>query len=210
MKWATRELIHFDRIASAWLILRFIDPDATFVYLKEGECAGDVERPGDAERAGDDVKPFGVPGVRLAIHDGQSTTFARILEAYSISGAAIETLSEIITEGVRHVMHDVFRSDLSKRTPLTAGALALTEGIFITSATDQECLERCLPLYDALYARLQAQVALNQNNNFCHQSVLNQTVAIANATRELRQRQCRYSDAAFAEMLADTSPASTG
>jgi hypothetical protein len=209
MKWATRELIHFDRIASAWLILRFIDPDATFVYLKEGERAGDVERPGDVEQ-GDDVKPFGVPGARLAMHDGQSTTFARILEAYSISGAAIETLSEIITEGVHHVMHDASRSDLSKRAPLTAGALAFTEGIFITSATDQECLERCLPLYDALYARLQAQVALNQNSNFRHQSVLNQTVAIASATRELRQRQCRYSAAAFAEMLAATSPASTG
>ena len=60
MKWATREMIHFDRIASAWLILRFIDPDAIFTYLKKDELAGD------------DVHLFGVPGVRLAMHDGQS------------------------------------------------------------------------------------------------------------------------------------------
>src|SRR5258708_34546973 len=102
MKWATRELIHFDRIASAWLILRFVDPDAKFVYLKEDE------------RVEDDVHLFGVPGVRLAMHDGQSTTFQRILEAYSISGGALDKLSKIITEGVNHVMHDASRSGMSK------------------------------------------------------------------------------------------------
>jgi hypothetical protein len=196
MKWATREMIHFDRIASAWLILRFIDPDATFAYLKKDE------------RAGDDVHLFGVPGTRLAMHDGQSTTFQRILEAYSISGAALDKFSEVVTEGVNHVMHDASRSGISKREPLAGGALAFTEGIFLLSATDEECLERCLPLYDALYARLLAQVALDQSVHLSRESVLTQTVTLANATRELRRRQLSFSEVAFAEALKVGVPAS--
>jgi hypothetical protein len=195
MKWATRELIHFDRIASAWLILRFVDPDATFAYLKKGE------------RVGDDVNIFGVPGVRLAMHDGQSTTFQRILEAYSLSGGALDKISEIISQGVDHVMHDASRSGISKREPLASGALAFTEGIFLLSATDEECLERCLPLYDALYARVLAQVALDQSAHLSHESVLTQTVTLANATRELRRRQLNFSEVAFADALKVAVPA---
>src|SRR5580704_10440971 len=100
MKWATRELIHFDRIASAWLILRFVDPDATFIYLKKNEFAGD------------DVNLFGVPGVRLAMHDDQRTTFQRILDAHSISGAALNTLGKIIRDAVNHVIHDASPSEM--------------------------------------------------------------------------------------------------
>jgi hypothetical protein len=196
MKWATRELIHFDRIASAWLILRFVDPDATFAYLKEDE------------RVGDDVNIFGIPGVRLAMHDGQNTTFQRILEAYSLSGGALHRISEIISQGVNHVMHDASRSGISKREPLASGALAFTEGIFLLSATDEECLERCLPLYDALYARLLAQAALDQSAHLSRESVLTQTVTLANATRELRRRQLSFSEVAFADALKVAVPAS--
>ena len=193
MKWATHELIHFDRIASAWLILRFVDPDAKFFYLSKDE------------RAGDDVNLFAVPGARLAMHDGQSTTFQRILQAYSISGAALDRFSEIITEGVNHVLRDASRSDASKREPLAGGALAFTEGMFLLSVTDEECLQRCLPLYDALYARLLAQVVLDQHAPLSAEPVLTQTVSLANATRELRQRQQGFSEAAFADALSNTS-----
>ena len=196
MKWATRELIHFDRIASAWLILRFVDPDAQFIYLKKDDLAGD------------DVNIFGVPGVRLAMHDDQSTTFQRILETYSISGAALDKLSKIIADAVNHVMHDASRSGMSKREPLAGGALAFTEGIFLLSATDEECLERCLPLYDALYARLVAQVALDQSAHLSRESVLTQTVSLANATGELRRRKLNFSEVTFADALKVTAPAS--
>ena len=193
MRWATRELIHFDRIASAWLILRFIDPAAIFSYLKEGESAAE------------DVLSFGVPGVQLAMHDGESTTFERIIKAYSISGDAIKALSGIISDGVQHVMLDALRSDASNRSPLAAGALAFTEGVFVTSTSDQECLQRCLPLYDALYARLLAQSALDQNVSFASQSVLKQTLAVASAIRELREQQSSFTQSAFAKALTAAS-----
>jgi hypothetical protein len=196
MKWGTSELIHFDRIASAWLILRFVDPDATFIYLKKNEFADD------------DVNLFGVPGVRLAMHDDQSTTFQRILNAHSISGAALNKLSKIIGDAVNHVIHDASPSGMSKREPLAAGALAFTEGIFLLSATDEECLERCLPLYDALHARLVAQVALEQSAHLSRDSVLTQTVSLANATRELRRRNLNFSEVAFADALKLSEPAS--
>jgi hypothetical protein len=189
MKWATRELIHFDRIASAWLILRFVDPDATFIYLKKNEFAGD------------DVNLFGVPGVRLAMHDDQRTTFQRILDAHSISGAALNTLGKIIRDAVNHVIHDASPSEMSKRESLAGGALAFTEGIFLLSATDEECLERCLPLYDALYARLVAQIALEQSAHLSRESVLTQTMSLANATRELRRQKIHFSEVAFADAL---------
>jgi hypothetical protein len=195
MKWATRELIHFDRIASAWLILRFVDSDAKFIYLKKDEFAGD------------DVTLFGVPGVRLAMHDAESTTFFRILKAYAISEAALDKLSKIIADAVDHVMHDASPSGLSEREPLAGGALALIEGIFLLSPTDEVCLERCLPLYDALYARLEAQVALDQSPHVSHESVLTQTVSLANATRELRRRQLNFSAVAFSEALEVAAPA---
>lgn len=189
MKWATRELIHFDRIASAWLILRFIDPAAMFSFLKEGESAAE------------DVHLFGVPGVQLAMHDGESTTFERIIETYSISGDSIKALSGIISDGVHHVMQDASRADESNRSPLAAGVLAFTEGVFVTSTSDQECLQRCLPLYDALYARLLAQSALDQNVSLASQSVLEQTVAVASATRVLRERGSSFTQVAFAQAL---------
>jgi hypothetical protein len=195
MKWATRELIHFDRIASAWLILRFVDPNATFAYLKKDEPVGD------------DVHVFGVPGARLAVHDGQSTTFQRILEAYSLSGRALDKLSEIISDGVKHVMHDASRSSISKREPLAGGALAITEGIFLLSTTDDQCLERCLLLYDALYARLLAQAVLDESAHLSRESVLTQTVSLANATGELRQRQLDFSEATFERALKIAAPA---
>jgi hypothetical protein len=194
MMWATSELIHFDRIASAWLIRRFIDPDAQFTYLKKNE------------RVGDGVYLFGVPGVQLAMHDAESTTFRRILDVYSISDVALSQLGRVIAAGVEHVMHDLSRSGASEREPLAAGLLAVTEGVFLSSATDAECLDRCIPIYDALYTRLLAEEAV-ANASLNRGSVLEQTMAIAKATRELRAQQSAFSGAAFTDALRATASA---
>jgi hypothetical protein len=190
MKWATRDLIHFDRVVSAWLILRFVDPDATFDFLKEGEPPAT------------DACPFGIPGVPLAAHDGHRTTFQRILETYAIPGEALQRLSALISDGVRHIMQDASRADAAQRSPIAAGALAITEGILLTSSSDQECLERCLSLYDALHARLLGQVVLDHNPNLAAQSILQQTLALASATRALREKGLSFSEAAFVQTLS--------
>ena len=101
----------------------------------------------------------------------------------------------------RYVMQDALRSDTLKRLPITAGILAITEGIVLTSASDQECLERCLPVYEALYARLQAQVVMDQDAEISAQSVLKQTVGLAIAARTLRRQRLAFSERTFAQAL---------
>jgi len=188
MRWATRALIHFDRVASAWLILRFIDPDAQFTFLEEGE------------EAGPDVTLFGVPGAALASHDGRGTTFQRILETHAIRDVALSKLGRIVADVVDHVMKDRGRVGLALRDPHVGGALAIAEGTMLLAATDTDCLQLSLPLYDALYARLQAQIAL-EGLAKSPGSVLEETVQISNATRVLRESRWNFSSDAFAKAL---------
>jgi hypothetical protein len=189
MKWATRELIHFDRVASAWLILRFIDQDAHFSFL------------GPDDAPDDDTTLFGIQGVRLASHDGEATTFQRILDAYSLDESGLILLGRVVADVVDHVMHDRERSALAARGPLVGGVLALAEGVMVLSATDRECLERSLLLYDALYARLQAQIAIERLMPSPPASVLQQTAQLANATGALRKAPSIYSSEGFVNAL---------
>jgi hypothetical protein len=174
-------MIHFDRVASAWLILRFIDPDAQFIFLADGEAADE------------NVTLFGLPGTRLASHNGEATTFRCILDVYSINDPALSLLDKVVAEIVGHVMYD------SK--PQAGSILAVGEGTMLLSATDGECLERSLPLYDALYARLQAQIAIEHILPSPPASVLHQTVQLSDATSVLRKSRSRFSSDAFAKAL---------
>jgi hypothetical protein len=187
MRWATRALIHLDRVASAWLILRFVDPDAQFIFLTDGQAADD------------DVTLFGLPGTPLAAHDGEGTTFQRIVDAYSINDPALALVGNVVTEVVSHVMHDRDRG--ASRGQYAAGVLAVAEGTMLLSATDAECLKRSLPVYDALYVRLQAQIAMDCVVPSPPASVLEQTLQLSRATSVLRKDQANFSSDAFAEAL---------
>jgi hypothetical protein len=190
MRWATRALIHFDRVASAWLILRFVDRDAQFHFLANGEAADD------------DVMLFGIQGARLAPHDGKATTFQRILDAYALNDPALAILGRIVADVVDHVMNDRDGTGLGSREPHVGGVLALVEGIMLLSATDSECLERSLPFYDALYARSQAQIVIERLAAPSQSaSVLERTVQISNATGVLRKSRCSFSSDAFVSAL---------
>jgi hypothetical protein len=191
MKWATPRMIHFDRVVSAWAILRFVDRDAEFIFLGEGE------------KADTDVVPFGMSGARLAAHDGNATTFARILDVYAIHDPALARLRAIVADVVDHVMHDQDRAGLAARDPHAGGLLALAEGIMLVSASDAECLARSLPLYDALYARLQAQIVLDGLEASPGASVLAQTTVLSDAARTLRAAKSGFSDELLAGALRD-------
>ena len=69
MKWVTRDFVHLYRVASPWLIQRFVDPEAQFVFVPLGQ---EDTRPSDAI-------PFGLPGVELSSHDEHGTTFEKII-----------------------------------------------------------------------------------------------------------------------------------
>lgn len=85
MRWATRAGVHIDRAACAWLIRRFVDPDAAFVFVTDPD---DV--PADAT-------PFDMRGVELA-HQGSDCTFETILRRYDLSDPVLWRLAEIVHE----------------------------------------------------------------------------------------------------------------
>ena len=176
MKWGTREMLHFDRVGSAWLIKRFIDPDASFVFLAPDE------------RGGADVELFSVPGGRFAIHDTHATTFDRLLAHCGRRDAALDRMAKIVFDTVRHVMDDPSRGDLGARDPHLLGFLAVTEGIMLTSGSDAACLHASLPVFDALYARLQAQAVLDELTEARPISPYTETVKLVTATARLRAR----------------------
>jgi hypothetical protein len=192
MKWATEALIHFDRVVSAWLIVRFIDPEAEFIFL-----APDDQTP-------EDTILFGLPNVPLAAHSGGTTTFQRVLNAYSLTDPALIALAQVVADVVSHVMQDSHRAQLAQRHEWTGGVLGVAEGIMLLSADDTECLDRSLPIYDALYARLQAEAEIQRASPNSTQKVLEKTVRFAQGVRDLRKREEEFSPAAFKASLGAT------
>lgn len=134
MKWVTRERPKIDRIACPWLLLRFIDPKAEFLYVP----AGDVLRV--AEESG--AIPYDIPGVEFS-HVGELCSFDAFLAKYDLHSPALQKLA-LIVRGA-----DTSRLDL---TPQSAGLYALSLGLSQTFADDHEMLRHGLVMYDALYA----------------------------------------------------------
>lgn len=147
MKWVTRELVHFDRVASPWLIRRFIDEAATFFFVPWGR---------EHERTADAV-PFAIPGVELSDHDANGTTFAKILRKYKLDDPALWAISELIAQVVDRVLHEAKPPSAS---PVADGVLAIVEGIMMSSVSDADAIERALPVFDGLYAHFRAQQLL--------------------------------------------------
>jgi len=142
MKWVTRQYLHLDRVATPWLIVRFIDPDAefTFVPWKEEHLA-----PADAIG-------FAIPGAELGSHDHDGTTFAKVMRKYKLVDPALDRMAEVIEAGVAYVLED-YRPPAADHAGQTAvGLLAFAEGVFLTHQSDLGILAASFPVYDALYA----------------------------------------------------------
>jgi hypothetical protein len=140
MKWVTRSHVHVDRVACPWLISRFVDSEAEFVFVPTGLIAETVEREG--------AIPFDAPGVELGHHDGKCS-FEAIIEKYGLKDAALLRLASI----VHAADTDSFDSD-----PVAAGLEAIAVGYSLRFPEDWENLENQFAVYDSLYAwcRLQA------------------------------------------------------
>jgi hypothetical protein len=142
MKWVTRDYVHLDRVASPWLIKRFVDPEAEFVFvpwLKE------EQRPADAI-------PLGLPGAELGPHDADGTTYEKIVRKYRLDDAAIARIGNIVRAGVDFVLHG-FRPEPGDIDGQTAvGLVTLAEGLWLVHQTDDAILAASFGVYDALYA----------------------------------------------------------
>jgi len=145
MKWVTRERPKVDRIACPWLIMRFVDKDAVFLYLPGDQVQTAAEREG--------ATPYDVSGAELG-HRAGECSFDAIVRKYDLArdNPALDHLARIV-RGADTAEHDL--------TPESRGLLAIAQGFSEAYADDHEQLAAELPVYDALYAwcRLQATTA---------------------------------------------------
>jgi len=134
MKWITRERPKIDRIACPWLIARFIDRDAEFVFAPPSEVKRLAAETG--------AIPFDVEGVELS-HDGPLCSFDALLAKYQVDDPSLQELAVIIRGA------DTARLDLA---PQAAGLLAISLGLSHNFGDDHEQLRHGFVIYDALYA----------------------------------------------------------
>jgi hypothetical protein len=133
MKWVTRERPKIDRIACPWLVLRFIDREAEFLYVPPKEVASVAAATG--------AIPFDVPGVELT-HVKGTCTFDTFLSKYALDDPALHLIAPIVRGA------DTSRLDL---TPESAGLYAISIGLSHLFEDDHEVLRHGIVLYDALY-----------------------------------------------------------
>lgn len=142
MKWITRSDIKVDRVACPWLIRRFIDPEAEFLFVPEADLLHAAEREGailfDAPK---------LPAVKLN-HRGDRCTFESIIEDYRLNAPGLRRLALIVRAADIKGQEQVAREG--------AGLRAIAHGIASLGLPDAERLAKEFPIYDALleYARL--------------------------------------------------------
>lgn len=134
MKWVTRERPKIDRLACPWLVTRFVDADAQFLFVPADQVHAVADETG--------AIPYDVPGVELT-HVGERCSFDAFLARYRLDDPALARLAEIVRGA------DTDRLDLA---PECAGLLAISVGLGRVFADDQELLQRAMLVYDALYA----------------------------------------------------------
>jgi len=135
VKWVTWENIGIDRMGCAWLIRRFIDPKAKFIFI-----ARDDAIPTGAE-------PFDIPGVRLSHHEGHCS-FHAMLREYKLTDPVLAKIARVIDEAdtVQEVNVE----------PAAPGLDIICSGLRLASQDDAAATDNGLLIYDALYAQFAA------------------------------------------------------
>ena len=142
MNWVTRKNANVDRIACPWLIKRFVDPEAQFLYVAADEVAATAEREG--------AIPYDVEGVELGHVDGRCS-FESIMAKYKLTDPALVRLAKIV--------HGADISADLGIVPEAAGLQAIARGFALAYGDrDHEKLAVETPLYDALYLWCQHQI----------------------------------------------------
>jgi len=129
VRWATRAGVHIDRAACAWLIRRFVDPDAAFVFVA------------DPAHVPEDATPFDMRGVALS-HHGSDCTFETILRRHDLSDPVLWRLAQIV--------HEADIDDALYDAPEAAGLDVALRGLSLVG-TDEQTLAVSAVVFDGLY-----------------------------------------------------------
>jgi hypothetical protein len=139
MKWVTREQVAVDRMACAWLIRRFLDPEAQFIFVAEGE-----------QSLPEGAEPFDMPGVRLSHRHGRAT-FHTMLHEFDLTDPVLGRISRLVDEA--DVVQEVTLE------PAAPGLELICRGLRRTSPDDHTALEHGRLIFDALYAEFARDTA---------------------------------------------------
>ncbi len=142
MKWLTRSHVHVDRVACPWLITRFIDNEAEFLFVPRSQIEQVAKETG--------AIPFDAPGVELGHKDGRCS-FESIMLKYDLKDPGLQRLAKIVHAA--DVEEDI-DSD-----PIARGLEAIASGFSLRYPDDEENLSIQFEVYDALYSWCRLQVA---------------------------------------------------
>jgi hypothetical protein len=143
MKWITRQDVKVDRVACPWLIKRFIDPKAEFLFVDDKDLVEKANQEG--------AIPFDAPRIESIKlnHRGPRCTFEAIIEDYAVSDPALARLALIVRA-----------ADIKGQEGVAAegvGLRAIAQGFAAMGLSDEDRLARQFPVYDALYAQVQRE-----------------------------------------------------
>lgn len=133
-KWVTRERPKIDRIACPWLIRRFVEPDAEFLYVPTDRVFTVAKEAG--------AIPYDIPGAEPFAHDGELCSFDALIKHYRLDDPALRRLA-VIVRGADTARHDL--------APEASGLHAISMGLSANIADDHAMLEQGMVIYDALY-----------------------------------------------------------
>jgi hypothetical protein len=142
MKWVTRSHVHVERVACPWLITRFVDSEAEFLFVPKAQIEQVVQETG--------AIAFDAPGVELGHHGGRCS-FEAIIEHFGLTDIALLRLARIVHAADVEADRDT--------DPIASGLEAIAVGYSLRFPDDLENLERQFDVYDALYAWCRLQVA---------------------------------------------------
>lgn len=141
MKWITRERVKVDRVACPWLIQKFIDPQAEFLFVPGDQVVATARELG--------ATPYDIDDCELG-HHGEDVSFNSILKKYKLTDPALVLLGEIVRTADSHS---------AKPHPAGEGLRWVAFGFSALGLSDHEILAREFIVYDALYAECQRRVA---------------------------------------------------
>ncbi len=140
MRWATRRGVHIDRAACAWLLRRFIDPDAEFVFVS------------DESEVAEDMTPFDMPGVDLS-HHGGDCTFETLLRRHDLTDPVLWRLGALV--------HEADIDDGRYDAPEAIGFDLALRGLSMVES-DPRVLELTGPLFDGAYEFFRRELMLGR------------------------------------------------
>jgi len=142
MKWVTRSHVHVDRVACPWLITRFIDNEAEFLFVPSSQIEQVIKETG--------AIAFDAPGVELGHKDGRCS-FESIILKYGLKEPGLLRLAKIV--------HAADVSEDIDKEPIARGLEAIASGFSLRFPADEENLDYQFDVYDALYAWCRMDVA---------------------------------------------------